>query len=527
MAATKTHTDKKTTCKPKPCPTCGSLECIERPRFFCGQLLTDKDLDSAQQYVIEKTRLHNRHVVGSGVVCGLPVRCDPCNGVVVIEPGYAIDCCGNDIVVCDPHRFDVIDYLRKCFRDDEPPCEGKIRPPRPRCDDRPREYCLIISYNEEHTRPVTALIRNSGCSTTRCEPSRTKEIFRVDLIEAPEKDREFEWLCKQTGDNFWSRIFKCIEEVLLITRWLFDRLDGVIDNNNLSANHALLLDTLCRLEDRILKLYREGHDIRCTLPEELAEIEATFPASPQDPQYDNRVYSAYFRMYARLLQFMIDCVCDAMLVPCTECGEQEGVLIACVTVHNGKIEKICNVVRKQVLTGPALRYYLQPIYLIINRALEYLCCELDLGETFDRIFRIREPQDATGVPGTAQPIDGPFFVNSFRTGATRGKVAIDAVQNYSAEMIRSIRVSNLIQLTDPNVVTALDVFNLPVSEARVILERRGLAVVEKRAATKQEAYRIGNLGRMSWIIPAGSQVELITDPEARVTAVRVVEGDRK
>ena len=99
----------KPTCDPRPpCPACGGLECLCRPRFFAGQLLTDDDLNRLDYYIVEKNRLHNRYLVGTGVVCGLEVVCSICdpagNGTVVVRPGYALSPCGNDIVVCGDER---------------------------------------------------------------------------------------------------------------------------------------------------------------------------------------------------------------------------------------------------------------------------------------------------------------------------------------------------------------------------------------------------------------------------------------
>src|SRR3954468_13170530 len=74
---------------------CNELECFEKPRFFCGQLLTDVDLEATVSYVAAKNKLHNRYLFGTGVACGLAVRCDPCNsGSVIVESGYALDCSG-------------------------------------------------------------------------------------------------------------------------------------------------------------------------------------------------------------------------------------------------------------------------------------------------------------------------------------------------------------------------------------------------------------------------------------------------
>ena len=81
------------------CPVCLGLQPFERPVFAPGQVLTDVDLTADQAYAAAKNRLHNRYLHGWGVVCGLEVVCNVCDGYVTIHHGYAIDRCGNDIVV--------------------------------------------------------------------------------------------------------------------------------------------------------------------------------------------------------------------------------------------------------------------------------------------------------------------------------------------------------------------------------------------------------------------------------------------
>ena len=525
----KAYRDTKTTtkCQPKTCPTCGGVECFERPRFFCGQLLTDKDLDAAQRYVIEKNKLHNRHLVGTGVVCGLPVYCDPCDGYVVIEPGYAIDCCGNDIVVCDPYRFDVIGYIEKCFKGEEPGCDGKIRP-RTRCDDRPQDYCIVISYAEEPSRPVTALVRNNGCSTKRCEPSRTKEGYRVDLIIRDDDEKE------KGPDNFWTNVAKCFAEVLRIMKRFFVDVSNASKNTNLEAQHTQMFDILCRLEADILKLYETDANVRCTIREVLKAIEAEYPATRSDPQYTSRVYHSLFSMFGRLLQYLIDCICDALLVPCQPC-DGEGVLLACLTVNDGKVVKICNIVRTQLLTGPAVRYYIQPLLTVLHKLFEYLCCELDLGRVFDRLFQIRDDNTSGVPPGFAANTDAntgvitpPSFVMAQAIEATfnRSEASVKLGRDYSAKSLLGIRTANLLQFTNPNMVTAMDIYGATLEDATANLAKRGVTVSESRMAKSDgEAYQLKNLTKMTWVVPTGSRVELVVAPNNRVTFIRVVEGE--
>ena len=92
----------------QPCPDCGGLECLCRPRFFAGQLLSEQDLNRLDHYIVEKHKLHNRHLWGSGVVCGLEVKCAPCvSGFVTVTSGYALSPCGEDIVVCKSDMVDI------------------------------------------------------------------------------------------------------------------------------------------------------------------------------------------------------------------------------------------------------------------------------------------------------------------------------------------------------------------------------------------------------------------------------------
>jgi hypothetical protein len=518
MASTKTVTreTKKTTCKPKTCPSCGSRECFTRPRFFCGQMLMAEVLEESQRYVIEKNKLHNRYLVGTGVVCGMAVRCDPCDGAVTVEPGYAIDCCGNDIVVCEPQRFDVLRYLKDCFRDDEPGCDGKItQPPPSPCDDLPREYCLVISYNEIHTRPMAAMMRQNGCSTTSCEPSQTNEVFRLDLVEEGERD------ARAAGDDFLGHVRECFTEHLAASKRFFAELNQSKGMQDAQQRQNALKAAFCHLRDDVLRLYRKGPRVRCALPEQLREIEESFPWVTEVPQYDALVYNALFRLYGWLVQSMLDCVCDALLVPCRPCGDEAGVRLACLTVRGGRVEKICNLARRQVLTGPSLRYWLAPLFAGVGRLVEHLCCDLKLADSFDRVFRPRG--EATVTTGEDQePWDAA--ANSVEHTVLRTESLMRLLGDYASAGIAGAGLLDVLRQSSPQTYTALDVYGLTTTEARAKLESRGFNVYE-RQATQGEAYSLGNLFAMSWVVPSQKGVELVVGPEGRVTAVRVHEGN--
>ena len=153
----------------KPCPACGGLECLCRPRFFAGQLLTDEDLNRLDHYIREKHKLHNRYLQGVGVVCGLEVICHPCAGYVTVKAGYALSPCGDDIVVCKDDDVDICALIARCRERDRR--DVSCDPPRPRtfddCQDVEENWLLKICYEERASRGVMAL-RSSGASCARC-----------------------------------------------------------------------------------------------------------------------------------------------------------------------------------------------------------------------------------------------------------------------------------------------------------------------------------------------------------------------
>lgn len=71
-----------------------------RNHFFAGKLLTAADLELEQNYFRNKSKLHNRSLHGFGIVSGLEVshRQDE----LIIAPGLALDCQGNEILIAEP-----------------------------------------------------------------------------------------------------------------------------------------------------------------------------------------------------------------------------------------------------------------------------------------------------------------------------------------------------------------------------------------------------------------------------------------
>lgn len=121
-----------------------------RPRFFEGMLLTADDFQTQQEYHRNKLRMHNRCFHGCRVACGLEVNLR--RNTVYIDPGMALDCNGNEIVLSEP-----------------------VKIPLP---SRKKRFFLTISYSEIEKVPVPVF--SSGSDSNAAEPSRIQESFKLD-----------------------------------------------------------------------------------------------------------------------------------------------------------------------------------------------------------------------------------------------------------------------------------------------------------------------------------------------------------
>jgi hypothetical protein len=172
----------------------GSLEkCtsskFKRMNYFHGMLLTEEDFVDEQNYIREKLKLHNR-LHGAGVIWGLrlihdcievPSK-DPAKKKTItkifIEGGLALDCAGNEIVVCEKYLVPLdekIDDLR---------CSGLLKKVEGKFVG-PRLF-IGIRYCECKSQPAEQY--TSECADDKLRPqfSRVREGFNVQLFTADE-----------------------------------------------------------------------------------------------------------------------------------------------------------------------------------------------------------------------------------------------------------------------------------------------------------------------------------------------------
>jgi hypothetical protein len=146
---------------------------LQRTSFFNGMFLTQSDLEVEQRFWRMKRRLTNR-ALGQGVVWGLRATFDQLAQKLTLNPGYGLDCCGNDLLVqasFDARCSDLIDVT-------DPATKALLVNPTG------NELALVLEYVECFEEPRA--VHKDACTPTSdaCEPSRVRETTRL-TVAAP------------------------------------------------------------------------------------------------------------------------------------------------------------------------------------------------------------------------------------------------------------------------------------------------------------------------------------------------------
>lgn len=213
---------------------CCGLECLVRPNFYCGQLLTDTDLSAVVQWTRDRLSLA-RYRDGWGVACGLEVTCSEPDGgcgcrtskgaTVWIGNGYAVDCCGNDLVVCEPIPVDLGGVCRPVDDPCADPCWPPVkRDPRAEVAGRLPDLDLdglripgaeqmiadlYLRYGEQPVSGQRPLFRGPCADLEACEPSRLLERPVPKLVPRPLATLDQD---EQSDDEEADRLRKLLRE---------------------------------------------------------------------------------------------------------------------------------------------------------------------------------------------------------------------------------------------------------------------------------------------------------------------------
>ena len=341
-------------CGPPPIDTatCCDLVCFERPRYFCGHLLKDTDLTREQLYVVEKHKLYNRTLHGHGIVCGLRLTCDAtCCGDVRIGEGYAIDDCGNDIVVCERGRFDVLARLKE---------KGLLIPTEPKdpCDeDKEVSPCvvrqcfyIVVCYQEVEHDFVTPLSPACGPSPKDCEPTRTRETYAFDVVDRlPPRASPLGDLQERLQHCFALFSDPAFVATLADVRRMVCR--DTENDPTQPQNHKKLEDLYCKLRGLLL-LYLKKHpdQYNCRMESDILDLE--FPTAAEIEK-GTSAESIYCRLLEIAFNHVLSCLFGELAFPCPEPAKASCVVLGTVEVEDDCVVRVCNCPRDYVWTFPS------------------------------------------------------------------------------------------------------------------------------------------------------------------------------
>lgn len=421
------------------CGSCGGLECLCRPRFFAGQLLTEEDLNRLDHYIRARFRTHNLSVHGDGVVGGLKVLCDPC-GEVKVTVGHAISPCGDDIIVCDDTGVPVCDLIRKCKMSErkQNDCDLPRRIPGTDCEDLEEEWVLAIKYDEAPTRGVIPLRTSGTCSlcgcggqtcacsdcdcdacctpskrntapkprsaSPTCEPSVICEGFRFCVYRKPEEDPE-------RGDNgrvrFWDRDSELIQQLQCCIELLVAAIPVMPDvsqSTELSVQQRQALVTFCcRLKQNLLDYFTRHPHTNCEVIDILGALRC--PDANNADGFANAIVASVLQLFAIWLDAIKQCFCLALLPPAPAPTCEDRVALATVRVRGRdcKVLSVCNwtTERDILVTWTSVSYWLGSlgIWDVLRDGLDTICCSSLVG-LFDEFLQDDTPGFASANPDT-------------------------------------------------------------------------------------------------------------------------------
>ena len=157
---------------------------FKRMNYFHGMLLTEEDFVDEQNYIREKLKLHNR-LHGAGVIWGLQlfkdvIEISPEKKItkIFIEGGLALDCAGNEIVVCEDYLVPLDEKINELR------CAGLLKKEGDESTG-PKLY-VGIRYCECKSQPAEQY--TSECPDDKLRPqfSRVREGFKTELFTADE-----------------------------------------------------------------------------------------------------------------------------------------------------------------------------------------------------------------------------------------------------------------------------------------------------------------------------------------------------
>lgn len=311
------HRPRRASCQCEGPHRCG-LPRLERPVFHPGQLLTAESLQLGQLYTEQRLALR-RFVDGIGIVCGMEVRCHPSEpGHVIIGPGYAIDCCGEDLVLDEPLCVDVGGSIAQCFPGVDP-C-GKQDVGSNEIDENGQtRYVLRLERNPVGKAPV-AVVLGRGDGERKSECRNSQETIGVTVCIDPASD-----VCHDDVQDNHTREFRRIStELLCDIGVMLAEAPRSSDRDKDDEIGKIVADAL------LLAISEQHPSTLCSLP---AIVTAQRRVLRTSGESDDAKVQAIEKLVRNLIGLIDDRRQEYLRRECEQCCNRTGVAVAEVLVE--------------------------------------------------------------------------------------------------------------------------------------------------------------------------------------------------
>jgi hypothetical protein len=324
------------------------LNGFERPHYFAGHLLTDADLMLEQHYFREKTRLYQRTLHGHGIVCGLRLTCDfGYPGGILVGRGYAIDDCGNDLIVTEPVAFDVVERLRDKRLIFEPPPADRRQLDEGAMTEGDLRQCfyITISYQEEQTNFSTPLMGTQQSVASECEPTRVRETVYPDAVgRLSERQHNPDALKRRVESCFKLFSEGDFAQTFQRGQKLLD--DLITAAAEPSEEHRKLFSDLRRFLLLYLGTHRDQYNR--TIDQDIRNVPFPVAKNGAEKPSGKQVADAFASLLSLAWHHVVSSALGEFVPSCHEPATPDSVVLGAVVVENGRVVRVCNSPRSYV-----------------------------------------------------------------------------------------------------------------------------------------------------------------------------------
>ena len=212
------------------------------------------------------------------------------------------------------------------------------------------------------------------------------------------------------------------------------------------------------------------------VPANRFQPETAFPLEPLTA-YRNDVLEAFVDLFGKFMQYLKDCICDQFLLNCPTCDEDDKIYLACVSIRNNQVHKVCNFSkRKYVKSFPAFDYWLSfiPIAPMIRKVVETACCSI-LPDLFGNFSTRDNSKAAFGVKGTQVKYGYASLQNfNFSTMFSERKSQVSNLQSLAKDWIGNLNKKQAVK--PERKVKQNAMVGKPLDEVTKTLERSNINI---------------------------------------------------